>query len=172
MKINTKKIAFVGLFIALEVLLSGTSIPVGATKVMPLQHTLNAVAGILLGPWYAAVAAFFTAIIRISLGTGTIFAFPGGVFGGLVVGYVYKYFKKDYAAFAEPVGTALIGGTLSALLFAPAIGAKGSVFFYIYLFALSSVPGSITGFFFIKLIKRFLKDSDLTDIINAPEELN
>lgn len=50
MKVSTKKVAFVGLFIALEVVLSGTSIPVGATKIMPLQHTLNATAGILLGP--------------------------------------------------------------------------------------------------------------------------
>lgn len=161
MKISNKKIALVGLFIALEVLLSGTSIPIGVTKIMPLQHTLNATAGVLLGPWYAAITAFFTAIIRVSLGTGTIFAFPGGIFGGLVVGYVYNLIKKDYAAFTEPVGTALLGGTLSALIFAPAIGAKGSVWFFIYLFALSSVPGSVIGFFFIKLIKKLQEKSGI-----------
>ncbi|MDI3548886.1 MAG: hypothetical protein PWR10_2538 [Halanaerobiales bacterium] len=153
MKLPTKKIVLVGLFIGLEVLLSGTSIPVGATKVMPLQHTLNAIAGILLGPWYAALAALFTAIIRLSLGTGTIFAFPGGVFGGLVVGYAYQIIKKDYAALTEPIGTALIGGTLSGLIFAPAIGAKGSVWFFIYLFALSCVPGSIIGYFLVKALR-------------------
>lgn len=158
MKISNKKIAFVGLFIALEVLLSGTSIPVGATKIMPLQHTLNATAGILLGPWYAAVAGLFTAIIRVSLGTGTIFAFPGSVFGGLVVGYVYKTVRKDYAAFTEPLGTALIGGTLSALIFAPSIGVGGSVWFFIYLFALSSVPGAIIGYFLVKLLRKVLPD--------------
>ncbi len=158
MKISTKKIAFVGLFIALEVLLSGTSIPIGATKVMPLQHTLNATAGILLGPWYAATAGLFTAVIRVSLGTGTIFAFPGSIFGGLVVGYLYKFIRKDQAAFAEPLGTALIGGTLSGLLFAPAIGAGGTVWFFIYLFALSSVPGAIIGYFFVKLIRKVLPD--------------
>ncbi|AZO93625.1 energy coupling factor transporter S component ThiW [Halocella sp. SP3-1] len=156
MKVSTKKVAFVGLFIALEVVLSGTSIPVGATKIMPLQHTLNATAGILLGPWYAVVAGFFTAVMRVSLGTGTIFAFPGSVFGGLVVGYFYKIGKKDYAAFTEPLGTALIGGTLSALLFAPVINAEGSIWFFIYLFALSSVPGGIIGYFFVKLIRNVL----------------
>ncbi|MTI61707.1 MAG: energy coupling factor transporter S component ThiW [Firmicutes bacterium] len=156
MKVSTKKVAFVGLFIALEVVLSGTSIPVGATKIMPLQHTLNATAGILLGPWYAVVVGFFTAVIRVSLGTGTIFAFPGSVFGGLVVGYFYKIGKKDYAAFTEPLGTALIGGTLSALLFAPVINAEGSIWFFIYLFALSSVPGAIIGYFFVKLIRNVL----------------
>ncbi len=156
MKISTKKIAFVGLFIALEVLLSGTSIPVGATKVMPLQHTLNATVGILLGPWYAAIAGLFTAVIRVSLGTGTIFAFPGSIFGGLVVGYFYKFFKKDQAAFAEPLGTALIGGTLSGFLFAPVIGTGGTVWFFIYLFALSSVPGAIIAYFFVKLIRKTL----------------
>lgn len=156
MKVSTKKVAFVGLFIALEVVLSGTSIPVGATKIMPLQHTLNATAGILLGPWYAVVAGFFTAVMRVSLGTGTIFAFPGSVFGGLVVGHFYKIGKKDYAAFTEPLGTALIGGTLSALLFAPVINAEGSIWFFIYLFALSSVPGGIIGYFFVKLIRNVL----------------
>ncbi|MFP4661533.1 MAG: energy coupling factor transporter S component ThiW [Halanaerobiales bacterium] len=158
MKISTKKIAFVGLFIALEVILSGTSIPVGATRVMPLQHTLNAAAAILLGPWYAAVAGLFTAVIRFSLGTGTIFAFPGSIFGGLVVGYIYKYVKKDFAAFTEPLGTALIGGTLSGLIFAPTIGAGGTVWFFIYLFALSSIPGAIIGYFFIKLLRKVLPD--------------
>lgn len=91
-----------------------------------------------------------------SLGTGTIFAFPGSVFGGLVVGYFYKIGKKDYAAFTEPLGTALIGGTLSALLFAPVINAEGSIWFFIYLFALSSVPGGIIGYFFVKLIRNVL----------------
>ncbi|WP_230868213.1 energy coupling factor transporter S component ThiW [Iocasia frigidifontis] len=156
MKVSTKKVAFVGLFVALEVVLSGTSIPVGVTKIMPLQHTFNATAGILLGPWYAVVAGFFTAVMRVSLGTGTIFAFPGSVFGGLVVGYFYKIGKKDYAAFTEPLGTALIGGTLSALLFAPVINAEGSIWFFIYLFALSSVPGGIIGYFFVKLIRNVL----------------
>ncbi len=157
MKINTKKIALVGLFIALGVLLSGTSIPIGATRVMPLQHTLNVAAGILLGPWSAAVAAFFTAFIRVSLGTGTFFAFPGGIFGGLIVGYVYKYSKKEYAAFTEPLGTALIGGTLSALILAPAMGVKGSILFFIYLFALSSIPGSVIGFIFVKVLRKMIK---------------
>ena len=62
MKISSRKMALAGLFIALEVLLSGTSIPVGPSRVMPLQHTLNAVCGILLGPWYAALAGLFTAV--------------------------------------------------------------------------------------------------------------
>ena len=154
--INNKKIALSGLFIALGVLLAGTAIPVGVTKIMPLQHSLNVVAGILLGPWYAFAVAFFTALLRLSLGTGTIFAFPGGIFGGLVVGYFYHFLRSDLTALAEPLGTTLLGGMLSALVFAPAIGVGGSVFFFIYLFALSSVPGSVLGFFFIKILQRVI----------------
>ncbi|MFW6022608.1 MAG: energy coupling factor transporter S component ThiW [Halanaerobiaceae bacterium] len=164
MKLSTKKIAFVGLFIALMVILSGTSIPVGATKIMPLQHTLNAAAGILLGPWYATVAGFFTALIRVSMGTGTIFAFPGSIFGGLIVGYAYRYLRKDVAALTEPVGTALIGGTLSGLFFAPAVGSESSIWFFIYLFALSSVPGAVLGYFFVKLIRKVLPDIDWEEL--------
>ncbi|MEJ6952522.1 energy coupling factor transporter S component ThiW [Natronospora cellulosivora (SeqCode)] len=160
MKVSNKKIAFVGLFIALQVLLSGTSIPVGATRIMPLQHSLNVVAGILLGPWYAFLAAFITAIIRVSIGTGTVFAFPGSVFGALFVGYAYRFTKNYYAAFAEPVGTAIVGGIVSALVLAPNIAAEGSVWFFIYLFAISSVPGSIVGYFFVKVIKKVLPGID------------
>ncbi len=158
MKISSRKMALTGLFIALEVLLSSTSIPVGPSRVMPLQHTLNAVCGILLGPWYAALAGLFTAVIRVSLGTGTIFAFPGSIFGGLVVGCFYRFFKRDEAAFAEPLGTALIGGVLSGLVFAPAIGTTGSTWYFVYIFALSSVPGAILGFFLIKLLRKILPE--------------
>lgn len=153
-KVSARKVAFVGLFIAMEVTLSGTSIPVGASKIMPLQHTFNAVVGILLGPWYAVIAAFFTSIIRVSLGTGTIFAFPGSIFGGLVVGYLYMFFKKDQVALAEPLGTSLLGGGLAGLIFAPATGAEGSICYFVYIFAISSIPGAVIGYFLLMLIRK------------------
>ena len=119
-----RKIILTGLFAAIAVILSGIYFPFGPTKCFPFQHAVNAVCGVLLGPWYAALSAMISGIIRNMLGTGTIFAFPGGIPGALVVGIVHRFWSKDYAAFAEPLGTGLIGAFISAYLVAPWIWKK------------------------------------------------
>ncbi|MFN3621855.1 MAG: energy coupling factor transporter S component ThiW, partial [Nitrososphaerales archaeon] len=95
--VRAKKVALLAVFIALGVALSiyPGSIPVGPTKVFPFQHMINGILGVALGPWYAAVAALATGLLRISIGTGTIFALPGGIPGALVVGIVYRYVFKS-----------------------------------------------------------------------------
>jgi len=70
---------------------------VGPTKCFPFQHAVNAVAGVLLGPWWAAAAAFVASVIRNMLGTGTLFAFPGSIPGALAVGLAWKLVGKDLA---------------------------------------------------------------------------
>ena len=83
----------------------------------------------------AALAGLFTAVIRKSLGTGTIFAFPGSIFGEACGGgLLLQVLQRDEeAAFAEPLGTTLIGGVLSGLVFAPAIGTTGSTWYFLYI---------------------------------------
>ena len=41
------------LLAAAAVLLAPFSFPVGPSRCFPFQHTINAVAGVLLGPWWA-----------------------------------------------------------------------------------------------------------------------
>src|SRR5512135_47624 len=94
-----RKIVLTGLFAALAVLLSGIHFPVGPAKVFPFQHMVNAIAGVMVGPWYGAIAALIAGIIRNAIGTGTPLAFPGGIPGALVVGFVYRWVRKDWAAF-------------------------------------------------------------------------
>jgi len=65
-------LSYVGLFVALGVVASGIHIPVGPVKVFPFQHALNVLAGVIIGPWYGALAAFLTGILRIMLGTGPV----------------------------------------------------------------------------------------------------
>ena len=48
---NTKKLALSGIFIAIAVVFSAFSIPVGVAKVFPVQHLINIVGGVLLGPF-------------------------------------------------------------------------------------------------------------------------
>lgn len=154
--LDTRKIALSAVLIALGVLLASFLwLPVGPAKVFPGQHIVNAIAGILLGPFYAVFIALVIGIIRNSLGWGTIFAFPGGLPGGFIVGIIYRYLKKtDYAALAEPLGTVVIGATLSAWIFAPLIGVGGTLTFFWIAFAASCIPGAIVGFIILKILRK------------------
>ena len=152
--ISTKKTALVAVLVAVTVVLSPINFPVGSSKCYPAQHMINGIAGVLLGPWYAAVMALFTGVIRNMLGLGTLHAFPGGIPGALVVGLFYRYVKTDLAALVEPLGTVVIGATISALVVAPYLGKSFTVAFWWIAFAASSIPGSIIGFIALTAIRR------------------
>jgi energy coupling factor transporter S component ThiW len=160
--ITTRKVALAATLAAIAVALSPiVTFPLPLATPYPIQHMVNAIAGVLLGPWYAVLIAITAGAIRYMLGTGTIHAFPGGIFGGLVVGLIYRYaWKKDYAALLEPIGTVIIGAALSAYLFGPLAaqtglrGSAGTYYAFIILFAPSSIPGSILGFIILKIIRR------------------
>jgi len=136
---------------------------------------INVISGILLGPLWAALVAIITGIIRMSLGIGTIYSIPGGVPGAILVGITYKIMKRsksirkyaELAALTEPIGTVLIGGTLSLLILAPLIGdlrmvsklEEGTIPALIFLWsgwALSSIPGAIMGFSIVTVINKVL----------------
>lgn len=162
---KTVRIALTALLIALGVVLSipgvGTFI-VGPTKVYPFQHMINVVSGIYLGPYYATFIATVVGMLRNQLGIGTIFAFPGGIPGAIVVALFYRYLKSDFVAFTEPLGTG-IGALLSAFLVAPLVGAGNLPPFlgitaqwqlFLIFFWMSSVPGSIIGYFIATTLRR------------------
>lgn len=155
-KTTLRNLILAALFAAMAVLLSGLSIPVGPTRCFPFQHAINAIAGVLLGPWWAGGAALTTSIIRNALGTGTLFAFPGSIPGALVVGITAKIFKdkKLYAALTEPVGTGIIGAILSVYILAPSIGKEATLWLVMPAFLLSSVPGSLLGFALLVALDR------------------
>lgn len=149
--LSTKRIALAAVLITVTVVLSPIYFPVGSSKCQPFQHMVNGVAGVLLGPWYAAAMALITGIIRNMLGVGSLHAFPGGIPGALVVGLTYRYVKRtDYAALSEPLGTVVIGATISALIVAPYLGKPFTIAFWWIAFAASSVPGAILGFIVLK----------------------
>src|SRR3972149_793000 len=122
--VNSRHIALAAIFTALGVALSlyPGAIPVGPTKVLPYQHMVNVLAGIILGPWIGAGVALAIGVIRIGMGTGSIFAIPGGIPGVLVVGLAYRYWmKKNSVGLLEPIGTG-VGALISAFLVAPLAG--------------------------------------------------
>ena len=157
-----QRLVFSGLLSAVAVVLSPVvSFPLGFATPFPIQHMVNALAGVFLGPWYAVLVAIIVALIRNTLHTGTIFAFPGSVFGGLVVGLVHRYLvKRDYAALFEPLGTVLIGATVSAYLVGPfaiqfgLVSTLGTLSAFVISFAASCIPGSILGYLVIKILRK------------------
>jgi len=177
--VHVKKLALVAVFSALGVAISPfTVFVVLGTKANPTQHMLNAILGVLAGPFWAAVAAIFIGAIRNMLGTGTPYAFPGGIPGGVVVGATYwilKHLKRSkktslISALTEPIGTLLIGVPLALYLVAPWIGPQGFSKDLLNLIAgegpllallilggwwgLSCVPGSIVGFLVLLILNK------------------
>lgn len=143
-----RKAVLAGALAAAGAALSVVSIPMGPTKCFPFQHTINVLAGIVLGPWWAAGAAFTTSVIRNLLGTGSLFAFPGSMFGALFVGLAARALPNKYkiaAACAEPIGTGIVGAWVGAKLLGPAIGKSVGFLFFSGSFLVSSVPGAAIG---------------------------
>lgn len=152
----TRKLTLAGLFAALAVLLSLFAVPVGGARVLPFQHVINAVAGVMLGPWWAAGSALVAAGLRISFGLGTPFALVGSPFGAIVVGLVYRFWRRDEAALFEPVGTVLVGAPLGAIMISPFLdlGSAGGTLALMFSFALSSIPGAILGYVLLKALRK------------------
>ena len=151
----TRKLVLAALFAGLGVLLSSFAMPVGGARIFPFQHAINAVAGVLLGPWWAAGSALVTATLRFSLGTGSLFAFPGSPFGAIVVGLAYRLLRRDEAALFEPLGTVFVGAVLGAFLISPFLGeAGGGLIALMIAFAASSVPGAVIGYLVLKALRR------------------
>ena len=113
MKINTKKLVIAAMLVALTVALSGFYIPIGASKCYPIQHLVNILCAVFLGPVYGVLAAFCSSLIRNLMGTGTLLAFPGSMIGALLAGLVYKYSRRLTLTYiGELFGTGVIGGIL------------------------------------------------------------
>jgi energy coupling factor transporter S component ThiW len=162
-QIITTKVTLSAFFIALGFVLSLISFPIGPTRIFPFQHMINAIVAIMLGPFYAAAVALGIGTLRVAAGTGTLFAYPGGMPGGIVVGSIYWYlWHHDESALTEPLGTA-VGGILSALAIAPFIGARPlpSILgltaqweLFVIAFWFASIPGSIMGYMVVKALRK------------------
>ncbi|MCY9807342.1 energy coupling factor transporter S component ThiW [Lentilactobacillus senioris] len=134
---------------------------VGAAKVDPMQHLINLVSGVLLGPWWALAQAFLTSLIRNLMGTGTVLAFPGSMFGAVLVGLAYRSTKKLWlAGLGELIGTGVIGALVAYPLAKWLMGANGALFLFVPSFFLSALAGVIIGYV---LLKALLKQKQFRD---------
>ena len=146
-KTNTKKLAIAGVFCAVAVVGSLFSFPVFGSKCSPVQHMVNILCAVLLGPGYGVGVAVAASLIRNMLSLGSLMAFPGSMFGALVCGLVYRRTKNILGTLiGEVFGTAILGGLCAypiAILFM-GIGAADVAFYaYIIPFFISTAAGAI-----------------------------
>ncbi len=145
MKQNVRKLALAAMMTALGVCLSTFSVPVGASRCFPIQHLLNVLAGVFLGPGYALGFSFTTALLRNLLGTGSLLAFPGSMAGAFLGALLYRYSGRIWTAFAgEIVGTGILGGILCYPIAFLLMGNKqAAVFTYVIPFLISTTGGCV-----------------------------
>lgn len=146
METRTKKLCLAGVLVAVAVVGSLFSFPVFGSKCAPIQHMVNILCAVLLGPWYGVGAAFCASLIRNLLGLGSLMAFPGSMFGALLCGIVFwKSRNIPLTLLAEVFGTGILGGLCAypiAILF---MGMQaGEIAFYAYIvpFLVSTVGGA------------------------------
>jgi len=157
-KTNTKKLAIAGVFCAVAVVGSLFSFPVFGSKCAPVQHMVNILCGVLLGPGYGLGAAFAAALIRNLLGLGSLMAFPGSMFGALVCGLVYAKTRNiPGTLLGEVFGTAVLGGLCAypVAIFFMGQSAAGLAFYaYVIPFLISTAAGAILSAVVIYSLKK------------------
>ncbi|WP_188454743.1 energy coupling factor transporter S component ThiW [Virgibacillus oceani] len=153
---RTRVLTIMAVFIAIGVM--GAQLlwfPAGIAKAYPVQHAVNVMAAITLGPVPAVVIAFMTGLIRNLLGLGTLIAFPGGMIGACLAGILYKRFgHKMLAVIGEVVGTGVIGSLLAVPYANLLMGSSLGAFVFLPSFLVSSISGACIGWFVAVRIKR------------------
>ena len=157
-KTNAKKLAIAGVFCAVAVVGSLFSFPVLGSKCSPVQHMVNILCSVLLGPGYSLGAAFAAALIRNLMGLGSLMAFPGSMFGALVCGLVYVKTENILGTLiGEVFGTSVLGGLCAypVAIFLMGQSVAGLAFYaYIIPFLISTAAGAIISAVLIYSLKK------------------
>jgi thiW protein len=156
---NIKKITYSAMLIAIGVVFANfVFFPVGVSKTTPIQHIINVISAVTLGPGYAVLIAFSISIIRNIIGTGTLLAFPGSMIGALLAGILYKLTgKKILAALGEVFGTGIIGGLVAFPIAKYIIGKDVGAFFFVTPFLINTVTGSIIALILLEVLDKSKK---------------
>ena len=155
MNTNVKKLAVAAMLVAIGFALSTFSIPIGASKCFPIQHMINVICGVILGPAYGVLTAFCISVLRNLAGTGSLLAFPGSMVGAFLGGILYRYTRKRIFAYAgEVVGTALLGGMLCYPVATLLMGKEAALFAYVIPFGISTLGGTCIAVVLLEALYR------------------
>lgn len=137
------KLTLGGMFVAFGVIFSTFYIPFGVAKCFPIQHLINIMCAIFLGPTWGVGIAFTISLLRNLLGLGSILAFPGSMVGAFLSAFLYQRFnKKIYAYLGEVIGTGVLGAMLSVPIAMLFLGKSFGIFALIIPFITSSFAGA------------------------------
>ena len=155
---NTKKLALAALFCALAVVGSLFSFPVFGSTCAPVQHLVNILCAVLLGPLYGVGVAFVASLLRNLLGLGSLMAFPGSMIGALLCGIVYWKTKNLLATLVgEVFGTAVLGGLCAypvAIFLMGKSAADIAFYAYIVPFLISTAGGAVIAAVILVSLKK------------------
>lgn len=155
-KTNIKKLTFTAVMVAVAVVGSTISFPFLGAKCSPVQHLVNIICAIFVGPWWGLAQAFLASLIRNLLGLGSPLAFPGSMCGALLAGLLYKFIKKAPVAYVgELVGTGIVGGMLSFPIAALVMGNESAALFtFVLPFLISSLGGTIIAIVIVTALSK------------------
>ena len=150
----TRKLTYAGILTAIAVLGSVLSFPVLGSRCAPVQHLVNILAAVLLGPFWGIGVAFAASLLRNITGLGSLMAFPGSMIGALCCGIVYHCTRRiGITCLAEALGTGILGALAAYPVAAVLMGLNPTSYtVYILPFLISTGVGSAAAF----LLLRFL----------------
>ena len=135
------KLTIGGMFVACGVISAFFYIPIAIGKCFPIQHLINIMCAIFLGPSWGVGIAFTIALLRNLLSLGSVLTFSGSMVGAFLSGYLYQKFnQKKYAYIGEIIG-GIIGGVLSGVIASLFLGKN----FALYILILNFIGGSLLG---------------------------
>ena len=150
-----KKLAIASLLTAVAVVGSLVSFPVLGSRCSPVQHMVNILCAVFLGPWYGVACAFAASFLRNLLGLGTLLAFPGSMVGALVCGLTYWGTRNLGATcVGEVFGTGILGGLAAWPIATLILGQTAAVYAYMGPFLISTIGGSIIAGAMLFALKR------------------
>lgn len=152
---RTRLLTTMAVFVAIGVITAQLLwFPAGVARAYPVQHAVNVMAGIMLGPGPAVAIAFMIGLLRNMLGLGTLLAFPGGMVGAFLAGYLYQKFgKKFLATIGEAFGSGIIGALFAVPFAQLLMGNSVGALFFMPSFLVSSITGAMIGWFIVSKIK-------------------
>ena len=154
-RLNVKKLAVASLLCAVAVVGSTFSFMVLGSKCAPVQHMVNILCAVLLGPGYGIGVAFAASLLRNLLALGTLMAFPGSMLGALLCGLVYHFSRNIPATLVgEVFGTAVLGGLCAWPIAVFVMGQEAAVFAFVVPFLISTAAGALISAVLIYSLKR------------------
>jgi energy coupling factor transporter S component ThiW len=162
-KISVIKISTLGMLCAMGVVISPL---LRVHGMAPMQHFINVICSVILGPWYSLLNAVMISVLRMAFMGVSILALTGSVFGALLSGLMYRKFKTFISAVTgEIIGTGIIGSLVSYPVYSLFYGkvtppvitpqfVAGSFAVYTPSFLLGTVIGGTFAYIFLKIMQK------------------